>query len=525
MSEYSIRELISDILKGCIRIPAFQRGFVWESDRVAHFMDSIYKGFPFGSFLLWRTNNQLQHERQLGPFELPIKDAELPIDYVLDGQQRITSIFSVFQTELLPLATPNWLPIYFDFSANGSPQESQFIALNASEFDKEKHFPISTLFDTVKYRQATKEFNDTTLQQIDEIQSRFKEVKLPIQTVKTEDKTTVAIVFERVNQRGVPLDTLQLLTAWTWSEEFDLQAEFKELAEELEPFGFGDIAEDPDLLLRCCAAVVVGDASPQSLISLNGSDVRDAFEQVKNGIKGSIDFLKSNFNIHSLEILPYPTIIVPLVSFFAVSGNSQLVVDNKQRLRISSWFWKTCFSKRYSSGVLRNLKQDIEEIKKLRTAPDSSRLGAFTFTVPSNFYLANQFRAGSVNTKTFIIQLASKSPHALISGGPVQLDAVLQHFNKKEFHHVYPAKYLKSKKHKDEEINCLANFCFLPRAENNKIAAKAPSEYRKMMPGSVDTILETNLLPENMFLDDYDSFSADRVGLLVEHANLLINGI
>ncbi len=55
-----IKQLISDLERGRIRIPSFQRGFVWNSEQVAYFIDSIYKGFPFGSILLWRTRSELR---------------------------------------------------------------------------------------------------------------------------------------------------------------------------------------------------------------------------------------------------------------------------------------------------------------------------------------------------------------------------------------------------------------------------------------------------------------------------------
>jgi uncharacterized protein with ParB-like and HNH nuclease domain len=99
---YFIEDLINDLRRGRIKIPSFQRGFVWDADRVAYFVDSIYKGFPFGSVLLWRTRTPLRMERNLGPYKLPDNDPEYPIDYVLDGQQRITSIFGIFQNSLEP---------------------------------------------------------------------------------------------------------------------------------------------------------------------------------------------------------------------------------------------------------------------------------------------------------------------------------------------------------------------------------------------------------------------------------------
>jgi uncharacterized protein with ParB-like and HNH nuclease domain len=72
MSELlTIRGLIERVLSGTIRIPKFQRGFVWEPENVAFLMDSIYRGYPIGSVLFWRTTEQLTGERDLGPFQLP----------------------------------------------------------------------------------------------------------------------------------------------------------------------------------------------------------------------------------------------------------------------------------------------------------------------------------------------------------------------------------------------------------------------------------------------------------------------
>jgi hypothetical protein len=151
----SIRQLIDSILAGNLRIPAFQRGFVWESDQVAYFMDSLYKGYPFGSLLFWRSKTQLKIERRLGPFELPARDPEYPIDYILDGQQRATSLFGVFQTELAPTHEETWTRVFFDFQAESHSQESQFLVLFPDEVDTTRHFPLNALFDTVSYRKAT----------------------------------------------------------------------------------------------------------------------------------------------------------------------------------------------------------------------------------------------------------------------------------------------------------------------------------------------------------------------------------
>lgn len=307
--------------------------------------------FPFGSLLFWRTKEKLKTERDLGPFKLPPPAEDYPVDYVLDGQQRITSIFGVFQTEL-PVDQPEqWQDIYFDFRADSNAQDSQFFALKPDEVDLERHFPLKTLFDTTSYRRATAKFDEVTAKKIDDMQSVFKEVRIPLQMFKTEDRATVSIIFERVNRQGVPLDTLQLLSAWTWSEEFQLQNQFLDLEEQLAPFGFQELGEDSNLLLRCCSAALGGDASPEALMTLNGAMVRERFTEVINGVRGAVDYVRANYKVHSLANLPFSTILVPLSVFFAVRGDREVKYNDQQRKTIDRWFWRSCFGRRYSSGV------------------------------------------------------------------------------------------------------------------------------------------------------------------------------
>jgi len=485
-------------------------------------MDRIYKGYPFGSLLFWRTREKLLCDRKLGPFELPAPQADYPIDYVLDGQQRITSIFGVFQTQLDFSDHENWLPIYYDISAPELAQESQFFALSEDEVDLDRHFPLATLYDTVGYRKATARFGEDIQNKIDAMQAKFKETLIPVQGTDTEDKATVAIIFERVNRQGVELDTLQLLSAWTWSEDFQLQDKFKELAEELSPFGFEDVGGDTNLLLRCCSGVLSHDASPQALMALNGAAVRERFDVVTNGVKYAVDYLRRNLHAESLSNLPFTTMLVPLSAFFAVPGNKERGYTDAERRQINRWLWRTAFSRRYSSGVLRNLKTDIEEIVKLRDGQASS-LGDFDASVDPDYFIKNTFGIGNVNTKTFILMLASKKPRSFISGAEINLEVTLKQANRAEFHHLMPRGFLRetdqtAKYHE----SALANFAFLSRADNRELGGVAPSEYQKKMASNSAEILESAVcIPELLFADTYEPFLETRAGFLATVAGTL----
>jgi len=520
MQQLSIPDILARVNSGQIRIPKFQRGFVWEPDRVAYLMDSIYKGYPIGSLLLWRTGEKLKDERNLGPFELPDPEANFPIDYVLDGQQRITSIFGVFQSTLKTDDTIDWLNIYYDRTAQENPQDTQFVALEEANVDNDRHIPLDTFFNTAKYAPLFKALPDDVGLQIERVREKFQTAQIPYESTETKDKSTVAIIFERVNRQGVELDTFQLLTAWTWSEDFELQEQFEQLAVEVKPFGFGDIGEDTNLLLRCCSAILAGDASPEALMNINGEEFRQRFDVITNGIKFAIDFLKANLKIEKVSNLPFSTLIVPLTVYFAVAGTAEPVISDNHRQRIIQWFWRSAFTRRYSSGVLRNLKTDIEEMSKLRAGQEST-IGTFNSPVDAEFFLKTTFGIGNVNSKTFILLLAQGNPLTFVSGQPVDLADKLKAANRAEFHHLMPRKFLRDSGQTDRKDSLLANFAFITRAENRDLGGRAPSEYKGKMKGEIAQILERSIIPESLFADEYEPFLAERATLLAAKANSL----
>ena len=519
----SIRQAVERVTSGQLRVPAFQRGFVWDSERVAYLMDSIYKDYPFGSLILWRTKTQLRSERALGPFKLPDRDAYYPIDYVLDGQQRLTSVFGVFQTDIEPMAgiDVGWTKIYYDFEAQGDLQESRFEALKPDEADPARFFPITTFFDPVAYRTATQHLNEQRIREIDAVQAIFKEAAIPTQLIETDDRGKVAIVFERVNRLGVELDTFQLLSAWTWSEEFDLQEQIANLSDELSPFGFAEIGEQTNLLLRCCSAVVAEDVTAPGLLSLNGAEVRERFGEIANGLRGAIDFLRTNLHVEKLANLPYPAMLVPLTVFFAVPDGREVRLTSSARSELVTWFWRSCFSRRFSSDVLRKLKRDLTEARKLRITGNPA-MAQFDVTVNPEMFSLSPFTIGSVNTSTFLLLLAQMQPRSLVSGAPVNLRDVLKTYNRTEFHHLYPRSYLAGLNVPSQDINVLANFAFVTAADNKILGGVAPSQYRaRMSPDNLDLVLRSAAIPPSLFMDAYGVFLGERSELLAKHARYL----
>jgi hypothetical protein len=213
-----------------------------------------------------------------------------------------------------------------------------------------------------------------------------------------------------------------------------------------------------------------------------------------NGVKYAVDYLRTNFLAEKLNNLPFTTLLVPLSVFFA-------------------WFWRASFSKRYSSAVLRNLNVDIEQMRILRDRGDSN-LGEFAVEISTDFFMLNTFGFNNVNTKTFVLLLASQKPLSFISGQPVDLARTLKEANRTEFHHLMPRAFLKSGKDERWADNVLANFTFLSRADNREIGGAAPSVYRTKMPTDIAAILKSAVASEALFTDDFVGFMSDRADRL-----------
>lgn len=520
----SIERLISRVRLGELRIPGFQREFVWEPQQAALLMDSIFKGFPFGSILLWRTGNKLNTEKRLGGFELPAPAKDYPIDYVLDGQQRVTSIFATFQNEIAGEGEDPevWLPIYYDFEAKADAQESRFVALQAAEVDEARHFPLKTFFNPIAFSRMSQALPEDKFEEVVIVQQRFVSALIPTQTFETEDRTSVAIVFERVNRLGIELDMFQLLTAWTWSDEFDLQDQFAQLSEAFSEFGFGEVGSDNDLMLRCCAAILVGDPSPTALIDVNGADVRAQFGTVSQALELAIDFLRRNLQVRHLKFLPYQALLIPLAAYFSIDQHK--TVSDEHRQVLLRWFWRTSFSHRYSGNPLRNVRTDVTQAMALRKG-DSSTLDGIRVDVDDDFFLDHSFRATNVASKCLILLLAQRRPRSFISGEFVELDTVLAEPNRKEFHHCFPKAYLKVNEIEldDSRVNSLANIAFISRVDNRTILHKAPSRYRSEdMPADVSDIVSSALIPDSLFDDDWETYLSQRALLLSEEAQRLV---
>lgn len=264
--------------------------------------------------------------------------------------------------------------------------------------------------------------------------------------------------------------------------------------------------------------VIKKGASPKDIIALKGSEIRDNFSKIANGIKGAVDFMKKELLIETYDLVPYTSMIVSLTNFFATDKKSGTAIDEIQRIELIKWFWRSCYSRRYTSGVTGNHKKDLQAMEELKKG--NLGLANINCNIEPDFFINCQFNVGSVNTKTYICTLASKKPKSLISGAVVDLSMVLSRVNRNEFHHIFPKKFLTGLNKEKNEINCLANLCFLSNADNMRILDKNPKTYKTLIQEqSIENNLKSNLCTADALDLTYTKFLKKRSELLAKYVN------
>ena len=509
-----IDKLIRRIDDGDIRIPAFQRGFVWKQDQIIDLLDSILSEYPIGSVLLWKTTEKLSSTRNLAGYKIPERDESYPVNYALDGQQRLASIYGVFSEELTQEKdiagynpNPNIFEISYDFKVCG------FIESD-SVTNPQVTIKLRELLNVTRLISALKTLDDTYHDSAQTLASQFLNYEVPVVTIENRSRDDVGIIFERINNTGTKLSALDLMTAWTWTDDFHLLESSNDLLDELDDKGFGSIKHKT--LLQIISGIVKNTTTNKNILSLSGEEVRDNWERIVECLRKAIDFLATDIKCLHHDFLPFTQQLIPIVKFFDIVKRPS--AEQLQSLR--RYFWTTSFSNRYSTGqTSAKMDSDIEKIVELSKG-NADAFDNYMYSTSTTDLKNTKFSKGNPTTRAFLLLMAQSSPLDLIKNQAIDIGGSLAQYNRKEYHHVFPQAFLKTKSVEHDKIFCVLNFCFLPSDSNKAISKKAPSDYFfSLIPNDYfRAILESNLLPIDTSLyknDNYDGFLEKRANEVI----------
>lgn len=519
-SAIKIDRLVSRISEGDIKIPAFQRGFVWNQQQIIDLLDSLYHNYPIGSILLWSSYERLKSSRNIGGLKLPDREPEYPVNYVLDGQQRLATIFAAFcsQRDLQEedgryTVSPETFEISFRFD------DESFIPSSSVE-PSTPALSLSCLFDTEAFFAELEKLPPELQKAAKNLFSRINNYEIPVVTISKRLKDEVGVIFERINSTGTTLTTLDLLVAWTWSEDFHLQDALSRLTEMLDAKAFGDIPDK--IILQCLAGIIAESTKTKTILSLRPEDVRARFEDVGTAIARAVDFLSTELLAQSLDFLPHLQQLVGLSYFY--HHRESPTADQADALK--KWFWKTSFSRRYSAQTDDKMNADISFMKEV-LKENNAAVATYSSEISKDALVNQKFSKSHPYTRALLLLLAQKSPLDLINGTRINLGDALSAYNRKEYHHIFPQAFLRKRGLPSDKINALCNFCFLPAGSNKKISQKEPSEYiLELVPDSNrKQILESNLMPLRMEIyknNNYDEFISQRADLIAQFFDSIV---
>lgn len=403
-----LEELALMVRSGEIKLPRFQRPFVWKSTDMLKLLDSIYKGYPIGSVLIWNSSQKLVSERSISGFEVNATDQEsYPTNYLLDGQQRLTTLCGA---------------LFWDGVDEKSIWNIQF-DLDLQEFrhPKEKNlvnvFPLNKLINTSDFiRQCMKfdhhEKRDEYFRIAERLLKSIKDYKIAV--VKIGDMTIeeVAPIFERINSTGRQLTIVDLMMAATWSDGFDLNLEIKKIKERCQSLGFDGVNDQ--IILRSISAAAdlgVNKEDIQRLRTKDQDQLRHAAEHASTSLHSAFSFFRSRIGIYAFSYIPYSIQLTYIAEFFRVARQP----SEEQLEHLAQWFWYTSVTRYFGTfSSTGQVSKDFALIRNFALGKVKRLFESKEIDLTRLFY--DKFNLGTAASTAFALLLSDGNPSRAVDG-------------------------------------------------------------------------------------------------------------
>jgi hypothetical protein len=504
---------------GTIKIPKFQREFVWGKQQTAKLIDSIIKGFPVGTFILWKTKEELRHFKNIGNDKLPSPPKGDAVQYVLDGQQRITSLYAVRKGLII---TKEGKEIdYKDICINLSMDTEDDEMVVATEPPKDTHFISIHRLLNGTITSLVRDYSEE-LEKIETYKKRLTQYDFSTIVISDYPLNIACEVFTRINTGGTELTLFEIMVAKTYDEKrkFDFADEYDRLIDnngtgkDLEDAGYETIPHST--VLQCVSAHLCKQVRRKDILKLPKSKFIKNWPVVKDGIFKAVDYCRSHLRIPVSRLLPYPALLVPLTYFF-IRNNAGNPTSTQNKL-LTQYFWWASLSNRFTSGAEGKIAADLKRMDRVLKEKKPSYKGE-EFDITIDVLLWRWFSASEAFCKAIICLLTYFQPKSFDSGSLVMLDnSWLKQANSKNYHHFFPKAYLKKQGWDHAAANCVLNITLVGDDLNKrKIRAQAPSRYMKQFKRSNERLEETmrshligNLEDFGVWSDDYERFISKR---------------
>lgn len=564
-----VSELVEMVGRGELRLPEMQRRYVWTSTRVRDLMDSLYRGYPSGTILVWET------EREAPTRDLAVGQAQHPFmtqKLLLDGQQRITSLCAVLNGE--PVMVRNRkrpIEILFNLAhPDGPPAElteveddESFPLYDVDELETELEDAQEDEADNIQQRLSKRTFvvsskqllaiptwvkvsdifkstNDWSilknlgLQPDDPLYEKYAARIQRVRAIKDYPYVMqvlerglayeeVAEIFVRVNSLGAKLKGSDLAMAQVtarWQNSLKL---FERYSEELDDKTWFSL--DTGLLVRTMVVFGTGQSRFRTVQNLSVPQLKSAWEKAKEGLDFAVNFLRTNASIEDESLLSSPMIIVALAALGMKKSFQFTKAEQQDLLRwVHAANCRGSFSRGSTETILDQYLSLISKGGSIKEMLDQLLLQVGRIHVEAQDFV-NKGARSPLFSSTYL-RLKEKGAKDWLSG----LGLSLTHQGKLhyiEYHHIFPKSLLSKAGYEKAEINEVANLAFISGKANRKITNKRPEDYIPLILESQGTeTLDNHCIPidKNLWkIENFRDFLKWRREKLASEINILLS--
>ncbi len=564
---FGITTYLESLKRGQYQIPTFQREVVWERDRIKRLWDSIYKFYPLGSILVWRTETRLQRHRAIGGHPLPEESSGREFQYLLDGQQRTTSL----------------LTSMYGGSIKGKDGHDPKLFVNLTVEDSEEVEDESwrerfLFWDEIDDRDGKllrntgrkKRYDEGLLVKLEDIAHRYQEIeerldcggysygsperkqlrtfrqvldnyKLSFTELRGIEVTEVCQIFERINQAGQPLSMFDIVVAKTFRPDDDgvsgfyLRGLLDSFRHELNVAGSQYDAVDNTTLLQILA-VLVRDSVPDSRVRnitdrylnmLQTDHLREVWEDGKIAMRKVFDFFDNYLRLPGPALVPNRYFYMTLASYFFQNATPDYGL-------LQRYFWYFSF---HNDDLLSNTTHLRDHISRFRAAREGDGFGFERFLIDKDSLRKTTYSSRGRLSRAMLALFANQDPRDWAV--PERSVLALVYYmltDHPSLHHVFPLDFCE--KHLGEHgryANSLLNIAYLTQITNLRISNKNPLEYLQDYIGPrFSEVQKTHLLPDlltewaeatEMPEDALDQFIEARLELVLTRLRYYLSSI
>lgn len=536
--------LLGMIHNRAMALPDFQRDFVWDPAMTDELIESVIQNFPAGTLLRVKNGQELLFKPRAFA-GAPDVDTSSPVFLVLDGQQRLTSLYQAFYGAgshrfLLDLAG---LEQGLDLDDCCFYDRAEKVAKRFGTIEQQAEalvFPLARLFGQGgfdKWMNEVLRARSSSANELLELQERLtavrnrwlrpiEEYEFPMVSISDQaTATAICTIFETLNRTGVKLSVFDLLTARFWPHDVRLR-DLWELAQSEHPI-LQDFDIDPYYILQIIGLFEPGtdksgQARPPSvkrgdILTQSPEQAGRAWKAATSALADVLKIFREDCGVMVARWLPYATIVIPAAASWARQQAAKGPAVGGNRAKLVKWFWCATLGQRYEYAVNSQTTKDYVELVRWMTAPDAQPPDSVAdFTFHSGILRTTTPRQRALYRAVMSLVLRGQ-PRDFHKRGLITPALFSDSQNPVDDHHIFPVGYLSPLSTQSSVRDGILNRTLIDRQTNIRIGKRAPSDYLASMRDEwessedFDSLLASHLLLPTgadapLIVDDFEGF-------------------